>query len=320
MTGFAGGFLAQHLVDCGDEVLGTSRGGEWSSSRRDDVPRQVPLVPWDLGRPDGLRPAARREIDEFAPQCIYHLAAISVPEDCGRDVPTPEAVAINVEGTRRVLELAAELPGRVRVLVTSTSRVYAPVADAAARLSEDAPVGPRTAYGRTKLEAEKVAQQTTQGGVDVVIARSFQHAGPGQDPRLMLSDWASQFARGSSSPVTIRCRDAYIDLTDVRDTVRAYRLLVERGEAGGLYNVGSGTVRRSGELFDIMHAAADPGRKVVELRPGPIYDPIADPTRLVSTTSWRPEIALEQTIADTLAYWRRRYGSRGPGENEERKI
>jgi GDP-4-dehydro-6-deoxy-D-mannose reductase len=306
IAGFAGGFLAEHLLQRGDAVLGCSPDGGWEPASSTQLPTRVELVAWDLGSDEGLRPEARRQIERFEPDWIFHLAAISVPGDCGSDRPTPEATAVNVDGTRRVMELAASLAERPRVVFTSSSHVYAPVDPRFPRVDEHAPLGPKRGYGRTKLEAERqVRWAVTEHGCDAVIARAFQHTGPRQNARMMLPEWARQFARGGTEPVEIYTRDARIDLTDVRDVVRAYRLLAEHGQRGDMYNVGSGIARRTGDVLDVLRKLADPGRPVVETRPGFKQDPIADADRLVRATGWRPEVPLEQTVADVLAWWRK---------------
>ena len=194
------------------------------------VTDRVELVAFDISRDDGLAAAARRAIERFRPTCVYHLAALSVPQDCGSTEPSPAAIAVNVEGTRRVLELAAGLPSRPRLLFVSSSHVYAPVPAAAPCVAETAPLGPDRGYGRSKLAAEEiVGRAAAAGDCDAVIVRAFQHAGPRMDARLMLSQWSRQFLAGDSRPVEVYTRDAHVDLSDVRDVVRAYRLLSERG-------------------------------------------------------------------------------------------
>ena len=306
VAGFAGGYLAEHLLDNGDAVLGSAVDGKWAASTLKAVIDRVELAGWDLGRPES--PAGLQAIVRFQPDCIYHLAGLSMPEDCGASEPNPQALAVNVDGTRRVLALAAGLEGRPRVLVISSSHVYAPVSAQAPQVAETAPLGPSDGYGRTKLMAEELVRHAVaNSGMDAVIARSFQHTGPGQSSRMMLSQWARQFAAGGNSPVAIYTGNASIDLTDVRDVVRAYRLLMERGERGEVYNIGSGIARTSGAIFDVLREAADPARQrpIAEIRPGVKQDPIADVSRLVRATGWRPEIPLEKTVADTFAWWQR---------------
>ena len=306
LPGFAGGFLAEHLLDCGDRVLGCSPDGMWEKSSPGELKDRVELLAWDLGVCGGLSERARRRIELFRPQVIYHLAAVSVPADCGEEEIIPAAAAVNVGGTRRVLELAASLASKPRVLFTSSSHVYAPVSPESPRVDETAPIGPQRGYGRTKLAAEaEVRRAVDELDCDAVIIRGFQHTGPRQNLRMMLPEWARQFAAGGSEPVMVHTCDAYIDLSDVRDVVRAYRLLAQRGRRGEVYNVGSGKARRSGDILAILRRMADPDRPIAESRPGFKQDPIAEITRLVECTDWRATIPLEQTVADTLAWWRR---------------
>jgi len=308
-TGFAGGFLAEHLLASGDRVLGCSARAAWPAWASRELTEGVELLRWDLGDVAGSPDEVRGRIAAFAPDCIYHLAALSVPIDCGRDEPTPRAVAVNVDGTTRVLELATSLSSQPRVLFTSTSHVYAAVTPPTFQVDETAPLGPRRGYGITKLAAEERIRETVRrAGLDVVIARSFQHTGPRQEPKLMLPEWVRQFAWQAPGPVRVKNSNTWIDLSDVRDVVRAYRLLIESGEAGSVYNVGSGIARRTGEVLDILANYADPSRPI-EIASGDIrYDPIADNRKLVVRTHWRPEVPLEKTVKDTFDYWREKSG------------
>jgi GDP-4-dehydro-6-deoxy-D-mannose reductase len=311
ITGFAGGYLAEQSLAAGDEVLGCSTHGGWPLKRPErrspasQIRERIEVLRWDLGDPSGLSDDDRAKIAAFAPTCIYHLAAISVPAYCGAGEPTAKALAVNVEGAGRVLDLAASLASRPRVLFTSTSHVYAP-AGAGARLNEAAPLGPRRGYGRTKLAAEQQALAAfRERGLDVVIARAFQHTGPRQEPEMMLPEWCQQLAGETPGPIRVHSLNTWIDLTDVRDVVRAYRLLVERGEPGGIYNVGSAVPRRTGEIFERLKNLAGSKRRVVEQSAGgERWDPIADIGRLTAATGWKAEIPLERTIADTFESWR----------------
>lgn len=301
ISGFVGAYLAEHLLACGDDVLGTSPDGQWGKASPQALRQRVPLVHWDFAAGAGQGSEAESQIAEFRPDVVYHLAAISAPSDCGEQEPTPLAWSVNVLGTRRMLELAQRL--HARLLLTSSSHVYAPVAPDAPVVREDAPLGSARAYGRTKLGAEEEVRAAVGDGADALIARAFQHTGPGQEARFMLPEWASQVARPESAPIRIRTLNAYVDVSDVRDVVRAYRLLALHGKAGEAYNVGSGVRRRSGDILAVVQQIAGCKRPVVELQPGVRNDPIADTAKLVAATGWRPEIPLEQTIADTLAWW-----------------
>jgi GDP-4-dehydro-6-deoxy-D-mannose reductase len=304
ITGFVGGHLAEHLLAAGDEVRGLSNSGRWPAGTPESLTRQVRIASADLGDSEsqqGLYDLAAG----FAPHCIYHLAAISVPSDCGGDEPNAKALAANVEGTRRVLQFAESLPSRPRVLFVSTSHVYAPPTSADERCREDQPPRPKNAYGKTKLLAEQAVLDAVRAGrVDTVIARAFQHTGPRQGTRMMLPEWAAQLDAPGGA-VVVRNRDTWIDLCDVRDVVRAYRLLMTSGITGETYNVASGVPRRTGDILDALLAIDGRTHAIEETRPGVRFDPIADIQKLQAATGWSPMIPLEQTIRDV---WSERHG------------
>lgn len=308
-TGFVGAHLAEHLLAAGDDVVGCSARGAWHADAPGELASRVPLFAWDLA----VEPAPAELVD-FAPECIYHLAAVSVPEDCGDEQPTPEAWMLNVEGARGTMNWALALPRPPRVILASTSHVYAPVDAAHDVVGEASRVQPTSAYGRTKQAAEQAAAEAFAAGLDVIAVRFFAHTGPRQPPRLMLPEWAEQLARGGDEPLHVHTLDATLDLADVRDGVRAYRLLAEHGARGSTYNLGSGIRRRSGDVLAELQRVAGTSRRVVETRPGVKRGPIADLARLHAATGWRGEIPWEQTLRDTLEYWRRRVpGAVGPG-------
>ena len=302
-AGFAGLHLAEHLLACGDEVVGASLSGQWPSG--DSVPKivreRVPLVAWDISQP--ATPSLTKQLATSAPDAIYHLAAIAKAEDCGRDEPTPLAKVINIDGTRHVLELARSLASAPRVLVISSSYVYGPTSSANLLASESQAPTPVGGYARSKLAAEELARQHVATGGDAVIARAFQHAGPRQEPRFMLAEWCAQFAQAEPLAIKIRSWNSYIDLCDVRDVVLAYRLLITSGQRGETYNVGSGQGRTSGEIFELLRQLCDPARDFIADRAAPPrYTPVADISKLTRATQWRPEIPLEQTLRDTYAW------------------
>jgi GDP-4-dehydro-6-deoxy-D-mannose reductase len=284
MSGFVGRYLAEYLRACGDEVMGTSQ--------RDESPD---LIAWDIAMPTSSD--VSEAIAAFAPDVIYHLAAISKPEDCGTDQITPQAMAVNVVGTEHVMKLAHMLPSKPRVVFTSSSYVYSPGSLRPIRESDK--LAPPNPYGESKCLAEARALAYSQlHDVDVIIARAFQHAGPRQIARFIVSEWSQQFVQGAD-PVVIRNDEAWIDLLDVRDVVRAYRLLTQHGVRGEIYNVGSGVAQRSGDIFAMLREIADPKRSMRVLASQPKHGPIADITKIATVIGWRPEIPLEQTVRDT---------------------
>jgi len=299
ITGFAGQYLAEHLVDCGDEVMGSTYQDVWSRDVADAVRSQIPLFEWNLPQP--LPAAARAQLQQFAVDWIFHLAAISVPAECGAGEPSPLAAAVNVAGTRAVLELAGTLRPSPRVLMVSSSHVYAPVSPAHPRVTEDAPLGPIGAYGVTKFRCETLCREAVERGLDVVVARSFQHAGPRQRAKFMVPEWVEQFVRPGQDPIRVVTLDSHNDLSDVRDVVRAYRALLAQPHTRGVYNVGSGQSVRSGDVFALLEQLTGRHSGVIELHPGQRQHPIADISRITAHTAWTPHIPLRQTLIDTLA-------------------
>jgi GDP-4-dehydro-6-deoxy-D-mannose reductase len=317
IAGFAGAHLAEHLLDSGDGVCGATLSGAWTngagSAALADRVTGLPLFAWDIGDP--CPPQLVEKLTTFAPTVIYHLAAISKATACGVTEPTPLAQRINVQGTQHVLALAAQLPSRPRVVVVSSSYVYGPAVSQEQTFAESDPPHPSGGYGRTKLAAEEcVAQALAEHNVDAVIARAFQHAGPRQDPQFMLAEWCQQFAADSAAPVVMHNSHTWIDLSDVRDVVRAYRVLAEHGECGEVYNVGSGVARTSGDIFAQLLQMADPGRLIEIRSTATKYTPIADLHKITSQLGWRPHIPLAQTLLETLEWFRERQRKECQGE------
>ena len=224
-----------------------------------------------------------------------------------------EVLRINAEGTLNVL-LAAEAAGAERLLVIGSAEEYGIVAPEELPLVETAPLRPVTPYGASKVAAEVVALQAHRArGLGVVAARPFNHLGPGQSDRLVASTLAHQVARNEREGTdVIMAGDltARRDFSDVRDVVRAYRLLVTRGQPGEVYNVCSGRDVPVSELADALIAESgrpmrvelDPDR----LRPVELKALRGDPSKLRAATGWIPEIPLEQTLSDLLGWWRER--------------
>jgi GDP-4-dehydro-6-deoxy-D-mannose reductase len=204
-----------------------------------------------------------------------------------------------------VLEMAAGLPRPPRVLFVSTSHVYDAQTAAGDPVNEETLLKPKNGYGWSKWLAETVIDWFTgDTGLDVVVARSFQHTGPRQHERMMLPQWARQFALPDGRPVEVFNRSTRVDLSDVRDIVRAYRLLAVAGEPGAVYNVGSGRAFQTGDVLEMLRLIADPTRPIRELHPGLRRDAVADISRLAAATGWQPQIPLEQCVADTFDFWK----------------
>ncbi len=311
VTGFLGSHLAEHLLACGHQVLGTSSRGRWPPWLA-HLQQQVPLVAWDLRH----RAPARvwDAVARFAPQAVFHLAALSVPSQCGAQQPTPQARAVNVLGTRHVCQVAWELSPRPRLLLASSAHVYRFPPRRGYRVDETAPVDPRGGYGRSKLEAEQVLWRFHRQGLPAMVVRSFNHAGPRQDRHLMLSQWCWQLAAGREVLV-VHNRTTWLDLLDVRDAVRAYRAVMLHGSPGLVYNVGAGTAVASGWVLQRLLQHCGRQVRLEERLPGLRRNLVADVGRLRRLAGWYPRVPLERTAADCLQFWRRWWKEVPPEKN-----
>ncbi len=286
--GFVGTWLADHLRSLGDTVV--------------VIDQEV-----DVTDPQALLGA----LSEAAPQAIYHLAALT---HVGQSWDQPlRVLEVNVLGTGAVLAAARQCGSDPTVLVTSSAEVYGAVTDPSLLpLTEESPTAPLTPYAASKLAAEALCTQAVLGhGQRVITVRPFNHIGPGQSPNFAVAALAKRIldaeASGAST-IPVGNLSARRDFTDVRDVVRAYRLLVESGTAGVVYNVCSGRDVAIGEIADRLLALAGTSLEF-ETDPTlvrPVEVPVlrGDPGRLSAATGWEPELPLEQTLEDVLSFWR----------------
>jgi GDP-4-dehydro-6-deoxy-D-mannose reductase len=290
--GFVGTWLADHLRQLGDQVV--------------VIDREV-----DVTDPAALLAA----VSDAAPDAIYHLAALT---HVGQSWDEPlRVLEVNVIGTGVVLAAARQCGTDPKVLVTSSAEVYGAVTDPSRLpLTEESKTAPLTPYAASKLAAEALIAQAWLGhGQHVITVRPFNHIGPGQSPNFAVPALAKRIveAEVSGTPtIPVGNLEARRDFTDVRDVVRAYRLLIDSGDAGAVYNVCSGRDVSIRQIADSLLGLAGTSLEF-ETDPSlvrPVEVPVlrGDPGRLTETTGWKPEIPLDQTLADVFAYWREQLG------------
>lgn len=252
----------------------------------------------------------KRAVGAAAPRAVVHLAArssVGASWSGGTDI-----WRVNVLGTVNVLDAVATAAPGARVLVVSSGEVYGETAERPAR--EDDPVAPVSPYAASKAAAEIAAFRAARAeGLDVVVVRAFPHTGPGQEEHFAVGSWTAQVARleaAGGGPLLVGDVSVRRDLTDVRDVCRAYRLLLDPGVAPGVYNVASGRGVPLAEVVETLgRMATSPvsvERDAERVRPAEVRTLTGDPSRLRAATGWRPEIPLEQTLADALADARKR--------------
>ena len=291
--GFVGAHLVRHLEDAGDEVV--------------ELERTVDGI--DIADAEPLTEA----VMAAKPQVVYHLAGAS--DVGGSWSAATETFLANALGTLNVLE-AARAAGAERVLAVTSADVYGRVSQDELPLREDQPLRPVSPYAASKVAADALAQQAWLGHrLPVIRVRAFNHLGPGQSDRFVAPSLAARIAhneRDGGDEVPIGNLTPLRDVTDVRDVVRAYRLLMEHGEPGAVYNVCRGQAVSVKEIADLllsmaarpMHLVSDPALQ----RPVDIPILVGDNGALRRVTGWEPTIPLEQTLADVLADWRSRLG------------
>ncbi|HYZ97660.1 MAG TPA: GDP-mannose 4,6-dehydratase, partial [Acidimicrobiales bacterium] len=219
----------------------------------------------------------------------------------------------NAVGTLNVLEASREA-GAERVLAVSSADVYGRVSEDELPLDEDQPLRPVSPYAASKVAADALGQQAWLGHrLPVVRVRAFNHLGPGQTDRFVAPSLAARIARNErdgGDAVPIGNLTPRRDVTDVRDVVRAYRLLIEHGEPGEVYNVCSGRAVAVKEIADLLLGMAERPMRLVDdpslQRPVDIPVLVGDNTRMARATGWSPTIDLATTLADVLADWRTR--------------
>jgi GDP-4-dehydro-6-deoxy-D-mannose reductase len=283
-NGFVGVHLLEHLAGSGDEV----------------IPSAVDITD---------RALIASHVADARPDVIYHLAAQA---DVGGswDAPIP-TLRVNIEGTLNVLD-AAVAAGVDRVLAVTSADIYGPVEEADLPLTESQPVRPVSPYGASKASADIMCLAAGLAhGLEVVRARSFNHLGPGQSDKFVASAIASRIVhneRSGATSVRIGNLDARRDVTDVRDVVRAYRLLMTDGVAGEVYHVCSGIDRSVRELADMLVSMAT---HEMSLDPDPaLFRPVdlavlrGDNTKIRTATGWQPDIDIDTTLRDLLDFWR----------------
>ncbi len=282
-NGFVGQHLIRHLRESGDEVVG--------------IDRECDVT--DEG-------AVREVFARYIPDTTYHLAALThVGESWER---ANEFTRVNVVGTHRVLDAVYDVAPSSTTIVVSTSEVYGIVGEEDQPLSETFRVAPANPYSASKVEAENVAHDVVRRrGQRVVVARPFNHLGPGQSLNFVVPALVTRLLDAKDHgdrEIPVGDLSTRRDFTDVRDVVRAYRLLAQYGLTGEAYNVASGRdVLLSDLCEELVQRIAPEITTVVDpdlLRPVEIPVFRGNYDKLHDATGWSPQISLDETLSDVV--------------------
>jgi|SRR5687768_9050869 len=307
----AAGFAGRHLLAHLQATQPTGRLVAWS--RRDVQTNRGDNVEWQQVDVT-VRDSVTNRLKDARPDAVVHLAGSPHVGQSWLDAWVP--LKTNVIGTHHLLDAIRVLDALrphhppCRVLVVTSAMIYRPSGEP---LDEDSPLGPASPYGFSKLAQDQLALNAArEDGLEVVVARPFNHVGPGQDPSFFLSSFAKQIAlieAGLSPPeIHVGNLDAERDLTDVRDVVEAYVRLLAAGASGRPYNICSGQTHRVGDLLDRLIAMARvPVTRTVDrarLRPNDVPRLVGNSGRLRTELGWKPQRDIHVTLADTLEHWR----------------
>ncbi len=305
-----GGFAGSHLADT---LLARPEAEVWGcvigAGRPNYLDQRVRLVQADLRDPQAVADL----LHQAQPDQVYHLAGQSFPQQSWAD--PWDTFESNLRPQLNLFAALHQSQRQPRILIVSSTEVYGPTASTAEAVSasEAAVLRPRNPYAVSKAAQDLLAQQyALNPGLDIVRARPSNHVGPRQNPRFVAPAFARQIAQieAGLQPAVMKVGNlsARRDFTDVRDIVNAYVLLLEQGEKGEVYNVGTGHPVPVQALLDglLAHTAArirvevDPAL----LRPSEMPVRCGDPARLKTRTGWAPRISLEQSLRDLLDYER----------------
>jgi GDP-4-dehydro-6-deoxy-D-mannose reductase len=263
--------------------------------------------------------AAAGVVETVRPDRIVHLAGQSSVQQSWLD--PGGTLRTNVMGIVHVLDAAREQGLRPDVLVVGSAEEYGKVSQEEIPIRETAPLRPASPYAVSKVaQAALALLYGRAGGMRIVLTRTFHHTGPGRGEAFAESSFARQIAEIEAglraAVLRVGNLEAVRDYADVRDVVRAYWLLLERGEPGDVYNVCTGRGRRIRELLDALLVRTEARVEVLvdpeRLRPSDVPAQVGDPSRLRAATGWEPSIPLEQTLLDLLEDWRRRTAALAP--------
>lgn len=297
-NGFAGKHLLTELLANGYDVLAIGGSQTLGIAARDGV---------EYRTLDLRDPAQTEKIDFTAVTGVVHLAGMT---SVGASFDQPlQYMLVNIGIEINLFEAAIKQAAEPRFLIISSGTLYDP--RASQPLNEASPILPNSPYAVSKISQEQMALYYETRGFEVIIARPFNHIGPGQGPGFIAPDFAQQIVaieQGQQQEVLVGNLDAKRDYTDVRDIVRAYRLLLEKGRSGETYNICSGNPVSGHEILDGLSRAAgvQPTVKQDSDKMRPSDTPVLSGThdKLTKDTGWQPDIPLETTLKDVIADWR----------------
>lgn len=307
-SGFAGSHLVEHLIDSNlNNIFGTYYSDK-GIGNLEKVKNKINLTKVDLTKEDQTRDL----IEKIKPDEIYHLAAFA--SAAGSFSSPGKTVINNISSQINLLEAIKNSNLKSsKILIISSAEVYGDVNPNDLPIDEDTKFNPTNPYAVSKLTQDFLGRQYFMADkLKIIVARPFNHIGKRQSPDFVVSSFAKKIAeieKGTRKPVLpVGNLEAKRDFTDVKDVVRAYKLLMEKGKEGQAYNIGSGV---SYKISDILYRLLSYSQVKVEVtQDKSLFRPIDNPNlicnfdKLKKLTGWEPKIKIDKTLKDTLDYWR----------------
>lgn len=306
-SGFAGSHLVDYLVNKNKDTIFATYYSENSLSMLSSQKHKIETIKVDLT----LKDQVKKLISDVKPDILYHLAAFASP---AKSFSSPaETILNNISSQLNLLEEIRNSSPDTRILITSSAEVYGNVSKEYIPISEDTPLSPTSPYAFSKLTQDFLGKQYFLSyGLNIIRVRPFNHIGPRQLPDFVVAAFSKKIAeieKGKLAPIlTVGNLKAKRDFTDVRDMVRAYEMLMEKGEKGDVYNIGSG---KSYKIEEILNMLLSLSKNKIDVKVDkellrPIDNPelVCDYSKIKKITGWEPQIPINQTLKDTLDYWR----------------
>lgn len=303
ISGFAGSYLAEYLLQNDYKVGGTHISDNVQNI--DHIKQEIELHRVDLMDLE----AVEKSIDNFSPDIIFHLAALTSPAESFKE--PSKVFTNNIAAQLNLFEAVRKSSITPRILITSSAEIYGLVSASDLPISEDTQMRPGSPYAVSKIAQDYLGlQYNLSYGMDIIRVRPFNHIGPRQTGQFVVASFAKQIAeieRKGEGKIKVGNLEAKRDFTDVRDIVKAYEILGKLGVSGEAYNAGSGV---SHKISQILYLLLENSKQKIEveidpakLRPSDVPDIRSDNTK-IEKLGWKPEIALDKTLKDTLDYWR----------------
>jgi GDP-4-dehydro-6-deoxy-D-mannose reductase len=307
-SGFAGSHLAEYLVSQNNYSISGTYNTNKTQKNLENIQDSLDLHQIDLTDYEGVK----RLVDTVKPEIIYHLAAFPSPAESFKN---PSAfLTNNISAELNILEATKALGLlTTRILIVSSSEMYGAVLPDDLPINEDTPLRPVSPYGVSKIAQDYLGLQYFMAyQMPIVRVRPFGHIGPRLSPEFAVSAFSKKIAeieKGIREPILhVGNLESKRDLTDVRDMVKAYALLAEKGIDGEVYNAGKGESYQMKVLLEKLLSLSSINVEVKEdsslLRPNDIPELRCDTTKIEGAIGWKAEIPLEKSLEDTLNYWR----------------